>query len=346
MKSSPLFRHLLVLLCAVVFSGIVNIASAQSAETNPLEWQQIAIKNIRPSMLAYWLDPVHQVKPVEYQEAQDYLRLFQPPKQLGTPVETVSSESSSNGVLKMPNGVSTIFADDANNVIWVRSTSDGFDQLKQIVEFLDRPIRKIDFDIKMIEVNSVDASTVQSDPMLKVLFGPADPRGYHYFVNEENAQSLLSDWIKNGKATLIKASQLVIRNNLTDRFTTATSSPVIIDIKQANGGDEILDTQSDSDNSLLMEKRLSLVITPTINNDDTITIFFTGGVNAGLKHQNARADEKSLWVQRLDNTKGITSVCTLKNGDSMFFTGYNSTMLGLDNQNHPVVLWIKAEIEK
>jgi hypothetical protein len=133
---------------------------------------------------------------------------------------------------------------------------------------------------------------------------------------------------------------------LTNRFSTATSLPVTLNIKQADDGTQILATQGDKDNPLLMERRLSLVITPTINNDDTITIFITGGVNAELTHQKPVAKNDLIWVERLDNAKGMTTVCTIHNGGSLLFAGYNSTMLGLDSEHHPIVFQIKAEIEK
>jgi hypothetical protein len=263
---------------------------------------------------------------------------------MAAPTKTTSDESSSTSVLQSPRGVSKIFADDANNVLWVQATQDGFDQLKQIVEFLDHPIRKIDFDIKLIQLNSVDAASLQSDPGMKL---PSEPDAQHgNLIANQSLNSKLAKLIKTGDAKVIKSSQLVLQNNLTDRYTTSTFTPVTVDIRQADNGNQIATTQADKDNPLFMERRLALVLTPTINNDDTITIFNSASIHAELTHQQSAANDDLLWVKTLDNQNGLITVCTLKDGGSMIFTGYDSTMLGLDNLNHPIVLSVKAQIEK
>jgi hypothetical protein len=327
----------------------INVSSASKhdvhseidANSSNQQWHSIPIQNIRPDILAYWIDPAHHTKPVEYQQADNYMRQSLSPKQMVAPAKTTSDESSSTNVLESPRGVSSIFADDANNVLWVRATEDGFDQLKQIVEFLDQPIRKIDFDIKLIQLNSVDAASLQGDLRLKL---PIEPDAQHgNLIVNQNLKSTLAKLIKTGDAKVIKSSQLVLQNNLTDRYTTSTFTPVTVDIKQADNGNQIATTQ---DNPLFMERRFSLVLTPTINNDNTITIFNSASIHAELTYQQSPANDDLLRVQSLDNQNGMTTVCTLKNGDSMIFTGYNSTMLGIDNENHPIVLWVKAQIEK
>jgi len=344
MKNLRIFRLFAFLFSAVMFCGIVISASAQSADTNTLEWREIPVKNIRPDMLAYWLDPAHHAKPAEYQQAEDYLRQSLRPKQMAAPAKTTSDESSSTNALESPRGVSKIFADDVNNVIWVQATQDGFDQLKQIVEFLDHPIRKIDFDIKLIQLNPIDAASLQSDQGTKL---PSEPDAQHgNLIANHRLNSKITNLIKTGAAKVIKSSQLVLQNNLTDRYTTSTFTPVIVDIRQADNGNEIATTQADEDNALFMERRLSLMLTPTINNDNTITVFSIASIHAELTHQQSPEIDDQLWVKTLDNQNGMTTVCTLKDGDYMIFTGYNSTMLGLDNATHPIVLLVKAEIEK
>jgi hypothetical protein len=324
--------------------GIVTSASAQPAETNALEWRQIPVKNIRPGMLVWWIDPAHHSKPVEYQTADGYIRQAQSPKQMTASPKTAQTELFSTSVLQKPAGVSTFFADDANNVIWAQSTQDGFNQLKQIVEFLDRPIRKIDFDIKMVELVSPESTLTQNNPSLKKLFDPPTTTGTFSF--NSISQSTLENLIKNGDAKIVKASQFTIRNNLTDRFTTATSAPVILDIKQADDTNAILSTQADKNNPLLLEKQLSVIFTPTINNDDTITIFMTISANAELTYNTPNSTNDLLWVKSLDNRKTRTTVFTIHSGDAIQFTGYNSTMLGIDDQNRPVVFSVKAQIEE
>jgi hypothetical protein len=326
-----------------MFCGIITSVSAQTVETNTLKWREIPVKNIRPGMLAYWIDPAHQSKPIEFQIAEDYIRQFLSPKQMTALPKNPQSEFASTSVLQKPAGVSTIFADDANSVIWVQSTSNGFNQIKQLVEFLDRPVRKIDFDIKMVELVFPEPALTQNNPSLKRLFD-APTTGTISF--NSILRSTLDNLIKSGDAKIVKASQFTILNNLTDRFTTATSAPVTLDIKQADDTNTILSTQADKDNPLLLEKRLSVVFTPTINNDDTITIFMALSANAELTYNTPNSTNNLLWLKSLDNRKGMTTVFTIHSGDSIQFAGYNSTMLGIDDQNRPVVFSVKAQIEE
>jgi hypothetical protein len=319
-----------------------HINSDTSGKPDSLQWRQIPVKNIRPGMLAYWIDPAHQSKPIEYQKANDEMNQYPMVKEKESwPKINIDDLASKASVLNKPLN-STLFADDANNTIWVRSTQNDFDQLQKMVEFLDRPIRKIDFDIKMVEVDSADIPAIQNNSTLKALFNPSTRRGFAPI----NAETALDDLIKNGDAKIAKSIRLTIPNNLTDALNTKTSAPVTVDIKQAAGGSQILTTQSDEDNPLFLEKRFSLVLTPTINNDDTITIFMSPTASAELTHQTPEATDDQLWIQSLDHKKAMTTVFTLRNGNSLLFTGYDSTSLGLDDQGHPAVLWLKAEIEK
>jgi len=339
MKNLRVLPLCLVFLSAIVFT---EIASAQPAETNALEWQQISIKNIRPSILAYWIDPAHFPKPAEYIKADGYMRELLPKSAQDSSQKVPLENNTSANVFGKPIGT-TIFADDANKVIWVRGTQTQFDQIKPIVDFLDRPIRQIDFDIKIMELVSHDASITANDPMLGMIFQPSARRGNTFLST--HLESTLTDLIENGDIKIVKSTQMTISNNLTERYSTTTSTPVTVDIKDADSQTQLLTTQSDSNNPLFMEKRFSLVLTPTINNDDTITIFNTAAASAELTHKTSAKDDQ-FWIQNLDQQKVMTTVFTMKNGSSMLFTGFNSTSLGLDNENNPIVLWVKAEIEK
>jgi hypothetical protein len=317
--------------------------SAQSAQTNALEWRQIPIKNIRPDMLAYWFDPAHHSMPVEYKNAQNDMNSYPMVKFRETQPKFSESESTGIRKLNIPVG-STLFADDTNKVLWLRSTAVQFDAFKKDVEFLDRPIRKIDFDFQIMEIMSPEIAITQNNPALNRLFDT--PKKNVTISFNSISQSKLKSLIQNGDAKVVKSSHLTILNNLTDKFTTATSMPVTVDIKHADDGNQILSTQADKDNQLFLEKRLSVVFTPTINNDDTLTIFMTIAANAELTYNTPSATDNLLWVKSLENGRGLTTVFTVHAGDSMLLTGYNSTMLGFDNENHPIVLSVKAQIEK
>lgn len=323
--------------------NVAQPAAAQQVETKALEWREIPVHNIKPTWLAFWLDSAHQPMPAEYKAITGLMSQYFMQKAIGTQPKIISEPKSEKITTAKPDSYKivsqdnpikpldgTLFADNTRHVLWFQSTPEKYDELKRMVEFLDRPIRKIDFDLNMVEMDS------------KYL--PATKTTDIGFTEGSNFQSILNSLIAAGKAKTIRSSQLSILNNLTQGYSTSTSTPVSVEIKQADGGNEILNTASDKDNQLFLEKRFSLILTPTINNDDTVTLFFSKSVNAQLTHQTPPAEDDNLWIKNLMNEQPVPSVIIIRNNQTVAFSGFDSTMLGLDKGKHNVVVFLTAHI--
>jgi hypothetical protein len=48
--------------------GIINSASAQTKETNPIAYRVLPIHYVRSDIMASWLDPTHHHAPAKFQE--------------------------------------------------------------------------------------------------------------------------------------------------------------------------------------------------------------------------------------------------------------------------------------
>lgn len=100
---------------------------------------QLRLKYVKPSVMAFWLDPKnHEVPPELQQVIPGTSNLKQ------GDVLVVPSPLSSR--FRLPAGVDRVVAVDPQNALLVFGTPEGLAQLRMMVAFLDRPTRSVEFD--------------------------------------------------------------------------------------------------------------------------------------------------------------------------------------------------------
>lgn len=57
------------IITTVVLCGLLHSVVAQTTDVSTQQWRKIHLQHIRPDMLAYWLDPTHQMPPLEYRKS-------------------------------------------------------------------------------------------------------------------------------------------------------------------------------------------------------------------------------------------------------------------------------------
>lgn len=232
--------RLTALVGAATFLGTTASSFAQTAlppapaktDKAPTLTRAIKIENLPSALVAYWLDPKHNARPIALGEVN--------PNRLGAP--TAAEEQ---GAFSLPGDIEQIVSIDAQNVVLVAGGSDeDIRRLQELIDVLDQPLRQVEMEAQFVEVNGADLSQFGVDFSGK---GNADSAGaYQIGFVRNNFTAKLNKLVAEGSAKIVSAPRVTAINNVPATIR-ATPSPDRAPTWAYNA-------------------------TPTINGDDTITI--------------------------------------------------------------------------
>jgi type II secretory pathway component GspD/PulD (secretin) len=402
---------------------------ATTVDKDKTSYTYIKVHNVRPDILAYWIDPAHHPKPPEYvaadrglahainpypaQPAVDpnitaqiqgnvsgaanpysmynpyanpYANPYQPNIPQGfnaySPYNMPymqgaaqfgnnnrgggnnrsggfgggsGNNSNSEGVLEAPKGIGTIISIDAQNALLVYGTADGVAQLRQIIDFLDRPIRQVEIEAQFVDVGTTDAkafglsissnnsnSTNTNSISSNLGTVPSGEGGTSLTARFGSFQATLKALVTNKKARIVNSPRVTTLNNLTATLFSATSTPIVLSSSTSGIGGQVGSQQ----NAFFLTTSIGLVVTPTINNDDTITVFLTpqvqvqtpvqttstgGSSNNNSSNQNTASSIPSFTSQYL------TTVATVKDGDTIVLGGLRTKNVSYTENDIPIL---------
>ncbi|MEO6908172.1 MAG: hypothetical protein ABI210_09810, partial [Abditibacteriaceae bacterium] len=268
------------------------------------------------------------------------------------------------GSLEAPKGIGTIVAIDAQNALLVYGTADGVSQLRQIIDFLDRPIRQVEIEAQFVDVGTTDASafgiTIGTKPnstsssTTTTSSNNASPSnlgsiaagggGTTLVASFGHYQATLNAMLSNKKARIVNSPRVTTLNNLTAYLFSATSTPIVLNSTTSSIGGQ----NQNSQNAFFLTTSIGLVVTPTINNDDTITVFLTpqvqvqspvqtstsgsgGGSNSSGGGGGGGSSIPSFTSQYL------TTVATVKDGDTIVLGGLRTKNVSYTEDDVPIL---------
>ncbi len=250
------------------------------AGTTEKRTYQLRLRNIKPSLMAFWLDPQGHQVPVE---------VGAPPRLKG-PADALSK----SGVFRLPAGVDSIVAVDPQDALLVFGTAEGVAQLRETVEFLDRPLRQVEIEAQFVSIKAedvaafgIDFATARGDFNTNAAGmqpGTASKPGVQLGLVRGNFQATLTALQAAGRVKVISAPRVTAINNLTAQISQTTSVPVFLGTKDERGQFVPLFGGTDPNQNgtpLRVNTGYQLSATPTINNDDTVTV----RLNVGRKLQ-------------------------------------------------------------
>lgn len=362
--------------------------------------QFIRVRNVAPSMMAYWIDPAHNEMPVQFQGSIDSKKRYGPQtltQNAFNGTDQISGQSNSGampvspftagsinpytqqrgnaemrsnaqfggggnnqngnrggnnqngnnrggangggggagGVFDLPEGVDQVVAIDPQNALLVFGTDEGVRELQDTINFLDRPLKQVEIEAQFVSVNTgstnsfgINYSTAQGNFSANASgFAPTPPIGSNAFqvgVVRGNFQATLTSLISNNRAKLITAPRILAINNLTASLFTTQSTPVILNTVSQNIGGQ----QAVGQNLIFISTSIGLTVTPTINNDDTITVLMqpelgtqTGG-SGGVP---------GVLNQRLE------TIANVHDGDTIALGGLKSSNVSRNTGKIPVL---------
>lgn len=271
----------------------------------------LTVKNVPASLMADWLDPEMKSN---HMAANPYVLPNAPyllPNPLDKPAGRVEEGKNQGGkkrdkIFTLPAGVDRIVAIDPQNTLLVYGTDEGTKELQDIIDFLDKPLRKVEIEAQWVVVSREDAKAFGID------YGDAanNPQLPQLGFVRRNFQATLSQLVAGNKAKIITAPRVLAINNLPASTSSFFASDAEIRLK--NQGDTLNNlfagtTQVSTD--------YTTSFTPTINNDNTVTLKITAA--ATLKIMAANGTE--LVPSRPFN--GIESIVNLRDGDTIALAG-------------------------
>ena len=276
----------------------------------------IPIRNVKASLMAWWLDPANHEMPIELGPA--------------APKETVSAPQR-KGVFQLPDGVTRIVAIDPQNTLLVFGTPEGAERLRATIAFLDRPLRQVEIEAQFVQVNTTDLGVFGLDA--KTESKTPQPNRMTGFVRG-NFSARLAALVNAGKAKILSSPRVTAINNLTASLSQSTRTPVEIGVRDTTG---ILRPFEDANSlegaPLFVRSEMKLEVTPTINNDDTVTLLMDSGITRNLM------TNESIAAPDIKKDSSLKTVVNIRDGETIALGGVASPQT-----NMTIVMLVTARI--
>jgi type II secretory pathway component GspD/PulD (secretin) len=236
------------------------------------------------------------------------------------------------GVFELPEGVDSITAVDPQNALLVFSTEAGYQRLQNIVAFLDQPLKQVEIEAQFVTVTSnntsafgIDFST--SNGPFTVSTGGLVPGNASFNLGfvRNNFQATLSALIATNRAKIVTAPRVTAINNLTASLTSEVSTPVVTTtVATPIGGQAQQGTQVG-----FITSGIGLTVTPTINNDDTITVVMQPRVQQQIQVPGSPSPGVA--------TQAVETVANVRDGDTIVLGGLRGKNLGRASREVPLL---------
>ncbi|BCM92658.1 hypothetical protein IAD21_04540 [Abditibacteriota bacterium] len=250
----PLQKTMKILFRPLLAVGLFMVATlpAQSQGTPaPLETRQayeLPVKNVPAHLMAWWLDPTHQPHPAE----------------LGPPLSREAEYFPAPFAL--PASIEKITADDAQKKLLVWGDEKDVQKLRELVTTLDQPLRALEIETRIVGLTQRDQKTLNLDFGTLPSSKPEDqirPTISLLAIGSSPSMLLATPGLSTPPigfpAPGITTTSII--NNGNGKVEFSRNYAVLLPLQ----ADEITRTAK-------MQAKLEIELTPTINNDDTITI--------------------------------------------------------------------------
>ncbi len=377
--------------------ALVKISSTGDARKRDF---RMSLRNVKPSLMAYWLDPANHEAPIEIKQNGELERQYSKGpvrfQALNGSNQNVSSGRSSfggqgfntqgvvpsanpyvnsnadvmqtyadaqfgqgfggqggqgnfgggqrggvggrgggngGGVFQLPTGVDRIVAVDPQNALLVFGTPQGAAELAATIRFLDRPLRQVEIEAQFLSINTSDARSYGLDfssargNTTASNTGNTTSSGLVVSYLKGNFQANISAAINTGRGKILTAPRVLAINNLTANIEQSTSTPIVLTTTSTIANNST--TQNTSQQVFYVTTSIGLNVTPTINNDNTITVLM----------------EPQLESQGIPNSLGagtITSqslrtIANVRDGETIALGGLRTKTVNVDHTRVPLL---------
>jgi hypothetical protein len=322
-----------------VFGCAVRPTFAQTVAPPPSKTEVIHLHDIRPDMMAYWIDPAHQPVPPEYQY---YTRLpGHSEAQINQYIPQIKAfEGSFHGQITA--------VIDAQNALMISASQGDLDKDKKLIGDMDQPLQQVDVKGIILSGNSKILKTIPTSP-LHLLSAKNNDAPYSIALMTDDADALIKQLRSSGKLKLAHniGGQAMNSYPLVAGWSVAT--PIELEIKQTPG--LYLPFTSIGGRQIGLETDPTMTAIPTINADDTVTLSLTLSFDASLVDNRALDSrppfsEKQpgrIFIKSL-NGGPVTFKFTLKDNQSVLITGIDHLLTMGDFHPPAEILILTAHV--
>ncbi len=337
MAFQPQFRQIrrgvtLLALCG----GFARSASAQNAPAQnapaqntpqivqfgvsiPAIASPIRVRNVQPSLMAWWLAPESHAEPPQLQKSRRNREL--------NPLLSEKADLKPK-LPALPAGIERIVAIDPQNALLAFGTEAGIEELKTIVAGLDKPLRRVEIQGQFVQI------TAQNARALGVRF-PAPVEGKSAISRVgKDFEAVLARLVATQKAKVITAPRVTAINGLTADLSYERSEPVQVDITtRPQMGEKPITLSGAAGQILVTGTRLSFAARPSVTPDDSIDLQLAPAQilslslassipNAGKQPTFAK---KEVILRRV--LQGVLIETAVKDGQTIAISGYDSRFI-------------------
>lgn len=326
----------------------------------------VQLKNIKPSTMAYWLDPKNQKPPIETlreAEAEATARragtVTRVPRAENVntsnanqmiPFSSVSNQvtggqggtgqgggsttalPSGGGTVALPDGVDNLIAVDSLNVLLVRGTDEGVDRLREVIALLDRPIAQIEIEAQFVSVAVQDVNQFQLDFNNPGGNAPdsiiGTPGRLAISGRVGNFRANLLAVLSNGRTKVVTSPRVTTFNNQAASLVSQTRQTIFIRrVTLIPGNNGNNPTQQVDFDQFDLNTGTVLTVVPTLLKDGTINITLRPDFSIAGDGFQATPDAPVI-PSVLQQV--ITTSANIKDGDTLAIGGLRTT----DNRNN------------
>jgi hypothetical protein len=281
--------------------------TAGAANAPQLYQAQFPVRNVTPSLVAYWLDPASQQMPLTLKASLA----------LGTDSEVFNKlprlPGNANGPagLRMPLGVKRVIAVDPQDLLLAVGTKEGLQALDALLPTLDVPLVQYEVEAQFLQMSRADFFKIgldfgqfaeQNPNSIGSVLGPGTKR--------QNSPNTMGRFIKEGRIKLISAPRVTTMDGLTAQAVQTTSIPIVVNqeaFKQAASQKPVNATQGATPEMLramgYVSTSIGMRVTPYQNANDLISLSITPILQTRTVSVNATIREAESFAIQMSPAK-------------------------------------------
>jgi hypothetical protein len=332
---------------ACVLGGMSHPVLAQPTFPETQQFQIVRVHNVPPDMMAYWIDPMHQPVPQEYKyylegsnSSQEQIEQYIP--------QIKVFEHSFKGQL--------VAAIDAQNALMINANQTDFDNDKALIESMDKPIERVNVSTVIAYGDPQVLKTIPTQPFELQNPKPKDA-SYKVALMTPDANLLVKQLISSGKLKQLNSPGLQTINQFPGRTGPSSTTPIHLKLVREPGFVFPSETiEALEGKKMGLSDNPNIMVIPTINADDTVTISVTTSDDEYLvDYQEPESPYKyplhfrktpgSIFLKSLFGGP-ITLNYTVADNQSILVTGLDRILSNGYDTGHNMILIITARIQR
>ena len=277
------------------------------------------LKNAQPSLVARLLDSAHQSEPPE-------ITMFR--RNAG--LAGISPAKGENAPGLLPRGIEKLTPDDAKNSLTATGTAQGLAALREVIAVLDAPLRQVELEAQLVEMSAEHLKIFGVKPLESTATPDAatpdaatpnaatpDAATWNIRTVRLNFRAALSALEAQGRAKTFSAPRVTAINNRAASIHTETVTPLLV----PRSTDGLFEASK-----IFVVTRIGLSATPTINNDDTISMRIASPLSRGImlpKTDHPDEPDGASWIPiAKPDSNHMPTIANVRDGDTIVISNF------------------------